>query len=314
MLVNLLSVVALAVAASSIPSALAKPTACRKAQIENLIVFGDSYSDTGNEYKLSNKTWPLPSYDHGRFSNGPVWPERVASAKKYKLQNYAFAAATSDSKLVQGYSGPSSTIAVPGFIQQIESYYQPKANRKHAEKSLFVVNFQGNDFFFDPSLDPQLVVNKLRDGINRLVKLGARNILVVKNINYGLIPYFNTNATIAAAYTQIAGAEQKDYQKLEKLIRELKNEYSIPSGTHPFVDCKGSHKINISFMNLEELFKELYQPSQLKRLGITDVVNGCVSNDYTTVCKDAGKHFYWDAFHPTTKIHNEIAKAILHIL
>jgi phospholipase/lecithinase/hemolysin len=74
MLFNLLSIAAVAFVASS---AVAKPTGCKRAHIENLVVFGDSFSDFGNVYKLSNKTWPLASYDHGRFSNGPIWSEHV---------------------------------------------------------------------------------------------------------------------------------------------------------------------------------------------------------------------------------------------
>ncbi|KAF9346019.1 hypothetical protein BGX26_002503, partial [Mortierella sp. AD094] len=309
MLPNLLSVAAIAIAVSSAPFTLAKPTGCRPAQIRNLVVFGDSFSDTGNEYNLSNHTWPLPSYYKGRFSNGPNWADDVAKAKKLKLQDYAFGGATSDSTLVQGYSGPSSTIAVPGFIQQIENYYIPKHNPKDVADSLFVVNFQGNDFFFDPSLDPKSVVGKLHDGIKRLVSLGAKNILVVENINMGIIPYFNTNATLAAAYTGIATQELAGYKAL---VKQIAREYGPSDGDRPFQECKDkkNNKVNVGYLNLWDLFAHLYKPSQLKRLGITDVINGCVSNDYKTVCKDADKHFYWDAFHPTAKIHKEIANAV----
>ncbi|KAG0360526.1 GDSL lipase/esterase [Gamsiella multidivaricata] len=311
MLFNLFSIAAVAMLASSVPSVMAKPTGCKSAHIENLVVFGDSYSDTGNVYQLSNKTWPLPFYDHGRFSNGRVWSEHVAKAKHYKLSNYAYGAATSDSTLVQGYSGPSATIPVPGFIQQIE-LYAPKSTREDAARTLFVVNFQGNDFFFNPSLDPAAVLAKLHEGIKRLVALGARNVLVVENIDLGALPYFNTNATNAAAFTAIARQEQEDYKGLKK---QLTQEYGRSLDSHPFYTCSNnSVKVNVGYLNLGELYKRLYKSDQLKRLGITDVVQGCVSNDYKTECKNAGKYFYWDAFHPTAKIHKEIAEAVLHLL
>ena len=77
MLINLLAIATIALGASSLPSAVARPL--HGAQIKNLVVFGDSYSDTDNVYKLSNKTWPLSSYYRGRFSNGPVWSETVSN-------------------------------------------------------------------------------------------------------------------------------------------------------------------------------------------------------------------------------------------
>ncbi|KAF9110620.1 hypothetical protein BGX27_006113 [Mortierella sp. AM989] len=311
MLPNLLSIVAIALAASSVSLTLAKPTGCKPALIKNLVVFGDSYSDTKNVYKLSNYTWPLPSNYHGRFSNGPVWADHVAKARNLKLQDYAFGAATSDSNLIQGYTGPTAKIPVPGFIQQIENHYAPKHNPKEMANTLFVVNFQGNDFFFNPSLESKQVVDRIHDGIKRLVSLGARNILVVQNTNMGIIPYFSTDAANAAAFTAIATKELAEYKVM---MKEIAQDYGPTIGKHPFRDCKDKSKVNVGYLSLWDLYAQLYKPNRLKKLGITDVVNGCVSNDYTTVCKDADKHFYWDAFHPSAKIHKEVAGAVLRLL
>lgn len=77
MLVNLLSIAVVAVAASCIPSSSAAIHSCKQATIKHLAVFGDSVSDNGNVYKLTDKQWPPAKYYKGRFSNGPVWAERV---------------------------------------------------------------------------------------------------------------------------------------------------------------------------------------------------------------------------------------------
>src|SRR3990167_2721798 len=46
---------------------------------KRMIVFGDSYSDNGNDYKLSGNKYPNSNaYYQGRFSNGPVWVEYFA--------------------------------------------------------------------------------------------------------------------------------------------------------------------------------------------------------------------------------------------
>lgn len=233
------------------------------------------------------------------------------------MQNYAFAGATSDSNLVQGYSGASSTLKVPGFLQQVQNYLEDHHHHGAAARDeLFVIDFQGNDYFFDPSLTTLSVLEKLKEGLDRLVRLaGARQILVVENIDFGIIPYFNTNATQAGFFTSIAQQDWKDYKNYFEA--SLKKEYGSPTNPrHPFDTCSDDKKdeVHIGYLNLGTLFKELYKPESLDRLGISDIIHGCVSNDYKSVCQDVGQHFYWDAFHPTEKIHKEIAKAVLSLL
>jgi hypothetical protein len=43
-----------------------------------IVVFGDSETDTGNFFAANG--WPDPNYYYqGRWSNGPVWVERLAA-------------------------------------------------------------------------------------------------------------------------------------------------------------------------------------------------------------------------------------------
>jgi len=44
--------------------------------IDQIYVFGDSLSDTGNAFSRTGS--PPPPYFNGRFSNGPVWVEYLA--------------------------------------------------------------------------------------------------------------------------------------------------------------------------------------------------------------------------------------------
>ncbi|KAG0277453.1 hypothetical protein BGZ96_002855 [Linnemannia gamsii] len=313
---NIASIVAVALAAATVTTEAKPVGGCH---FDNLLVFGDSYSDVGNVYKLSKGAWPLKAYDHGRFTNGPVWTEHVARNKHLKLKNYAYGGATTDSKFVQGYSGAASDLLVPGFIQQIDQLYSSKPiPKKDLASSLFVVDFQGNDYFFDPTASPVAVVQNIENGIKKLVKLGAQNILVVENFDYGIIPYFNGNATIAGAFTQAAMAQLVAYKDLEQ---RLAKEYGRPSDSkHPFRGvCHNNSKdkkpkVTIGYYKLNNLLNHIRQPKVSKHLGITDIVLGCVSNDYKTVCKDAGKHLFWDAFHPTAKVHKVLGDAITELI
>lgn len=50
-----------------------------EAAFSNVFFFGDSLSDTGNGYTASGGTFPPSPYQDGRFSDGPLWVEYLAS-------------------------------------------------------------------------------------------------------------------------------------------------------------------------------------------------------------------------------------------
>ncbi|KAF9092201.1 hypothetical protein BGX29_010574 [Mortierella sp. GBA35] len=295
---------------------------CSPAKIDTLVVFGDSFSDTGNVLQLSNNTWPQPSfYPGGRFTNGPNWTDYVAKERHLNLTNFAHGGATTDSKVVQGYSGSSGDLPVPGFIQQIERYYQPGRSSAGMDSSLFVVSFQGNDFLFDTTITTETVLANIERGIHQLVDQGARHILVVENMDFGTIPYFQSNQTHAREMTALAEKEHREYQDM---IRRLERDYGRPGRTrgvdgqsNVFVNCRGQTdktKVNIAFFDLFAFSRRLSHPRRLQRLGITDVVHGCVSADAQTGCARPEKHYYYDPYHATTKIHREISRGILEFL
>ncbi|KAF9909051.1 hypothetical protein EC991_009112 [Linnemannia zychae] len=247
-----------------------------------MTVFGDSYSDTGNGYSLSNNTWPPSWYYNGRFSNGKAWPEHVSEKKHYKLQNYAFGGATSDAKLVQGYSGADTTLEVPGFIQQVQNYKNDHLHRRHGVPvldELFVINFQGNDFEFDRSVNPHMVVDRLKAGLETLIQdAGARRILVLENLNYGLLPYYNFNATLAEIFSTTSHKQRVEYRHFEASLRTKygpEKYVRYPSDSCGSKDKNSADQVHVAYLNMADLYKDLYRPDSLKRLGISDVVHGC---------------------------------------
>ncbi|KAG0299888.1 hypothetical protein BGZ98_009670 [Dissophora globulifera] len=299
---------------------------CKPATLTNMIIFGDSFSDTGNVLDLSNGTWPRSAfYPGGRFSNGPVWSDYVAKDRQLNMTNFAFGGATTDSKVVQGYSGVNADIPVPGFIQQIEDYYLGGgllADTMTQESTLFVVNFQGNDFLFNTTMAPETVMVNVERGIRRLIDIGARHMVVVENFDIGMVPFFQWNETLSRQNSALA---KRQHEKYQDLIQRLKQEYGrLPSkqggrAFHSCLDSRGSdgalsRKVNIAFLDLFALFNRLSSPRHLERLGITDIVHGCVSDDGMVGCDDPESHFFYDSYHPSTKIHREVADGILSIL
>ena len=57
---------------------LLPPAYAQAPRPDNIIVFGDSLSDTGNAFEATGHGEPpsTPYFD-GRFSNGPVWVQAV---------------------------------------------------------------------------------------------------------------------------------------------------------------------------------------------------------------------------------------------
>ncbi|CAG8607019.1 35983_t:CDS:2 [Gigaspora margarita] len=175
-----------------------------------LITFGDSFTDNGNVYNLTNKQWPSEINYKGHFCNGKVWAEYLAESLNVELEDYAFGGATADSNFIQGSTGPAKH-KVPGIKQQIEafisansatnkskesinhnhklqSFFKTKANPKVLKKllkknslkksnkndfskTLFAVWDTGNDYFFtDMAASPLKVVQSLIDALHLLVK------------------------------------------------------------------------------------------------------------------------------------------------
>jgi outer membrane lipase/esterase len=88
-----------------LPLVIALPLSAAAGPFSSLFIFGDSLSDTGNLAILSPANAPNPAfgpYDGGRYSNGPLWVEGLATGLGLTGQaapvflggnNYAFAGA-----------------------------------------------------------------------------------------------------------------------------------------------------------------------------------------------------------------------------
>lgn len=202
-------------------------------------------------------------------------------------------------------SGSNSTLAVPGFIQQIQNYNPRTKSRATIAKTLFAVDFQGNDFIFDSAITPQTVLANLERGIRELIAAGAKHFLIVENFDYGVVPFFIADPAVSAKFAEIAVKEHAGYKDL---VHRLKSEFGGSSYCH---DGQG---VDFAVLDMYGLFKRLTSPKELHRLRITETEKGCVSDDYKTKCPNPEQYFYFDGFHATTKIHFEIAKAVLKVL
>ena len=91
--------------------------------IRQVIMFGDSLSDTENLYEKMYHRFPAsPPYYEGRFSNGPLWIEHVmahyySNDSRLRLSNYAMAGTG-----VEDESEEDDDDFMSGLNAQIKSY------------------------------------------------------------------------------------------------------------------------------------------------------------------------------------------------
>jgi phospholipase/lecithinase/hemolysin len=155
-------------------------------RFKNVVTFGDSYTDNGNVYKLSRGIWPRsPPYYRGRYCNGPNWVDQL---KIFGVKNYAYGGATTDNVIVQGYA-KFGTIPVPGVRQQIGIYKNgTRWNKINFARTLYILWAGGNDLIDKPTLTPPQIVTSLLNGVNDLLAIGAKHILVFNAVPAQSIP------------------------------------------------------------------------------------------------------------------------------
>jgi phospholipase/lecithinase/hemolysin len=175
---------------------------------DEIVVFGDSLSDTGNA---------------GRFSNGPVWVEGVANALGLSVRpsevggtNYAIGGARLDPA-----SGPTS---LPAQMQK-----HLEGNRL-SRKRLYIVYGGGNDLIASAlgGAGDNLVdraVEALRGMLYRLAERGATDVLVPNLPDVGMTP-----AARWAGQTEVSRAARltrRFNQALEAVLRDLETTTSV---------------------------------------------------------------------------------------
>ena len=261
-----------------------------RAAPSQIVVFGDSLSDTGNVFAASGGVTPVPEYFNGRFSNGPNWVERLAGAFGLPVvpsalggTNNAFGGATT------GGSGGS----VPSLLDQFAGYSAAHASADAS--ALYVVWGGGNDMrdaLLAPATIPTAItaaVANLQSILTGLNAKGAQRFLVPNLPNLGLIP--EVSALGAAA---VAGATSTSAGFNASLAAMLAGLAADPTFTGEIVPLDVFGILNNIVAN----------PAAF---GLTNVVDQCYSLDPQTtggtICASPDNYLFWDGIHPTARGH-----------
>ncbi|ORX42383.1 hypothetical protein BCR36DRAFT_337550 [Piromyces finnis] len=139
-------------------------------KISNLIVFGDSHSQVGTNFKDM-------TYTGKNQSGGKNWPLYLMKLNNMKLWNYG----VSRSVIEENVKGrPSFKSQYNLFIKNM-SKGKPFSNKWNSKNSLFAI-FMGFNDIFSKEKNIDLIINKYYNIIGEMYNAGARNILIFKSI------------------------------------------------------------------------------------------------------------------------------------
>lgn len=229
-----------------------------------VVVYGDSLSDNGNLYAVAAYP-PSPPYYDGRFSNGPVAVEQLASAFGVPLYDFAYGGATSGiGNYVDG--GTQTTLGSHGLpgIQLELAGSAPILTPPLTSTALFVVWGGANDFLVGGL--PSTAASNIDSIVATLQSDGVQHILVPGMPDLGLTPDFYGNA-LATDYAE----------EFNALLLA-----GLPSGA--------------TYADTFDLMHQIV--SDPGAYGFTDVTDPCFNG--TTVCSNPNQYLFWDGFHPTT--------------
>jgi phospholipase/lecithinase/hemolysin len=245
-----------------------------------LVVFGDSHSDTGNWAEVT--TWELPplemdpSYLIGRFSNGPVWVEEVAAQLGLTLPtpseagglNYAWGAARTG----LGFD-PGGEISIPKVGSQVDQFLSSYVPGGDELVSIFAGH---NDFGWGGETDPSIPALNIGDHITALATAGIGHFLVPNLHPLGHLPAYrgtSSEATLNVLTTDFNELLSTELESLETDLGVTIFQYDFSSFVQDVIEDPTS-------------------------FGLINVTDTAFSNG--VVVSNPNEYLYWDTDHFTT--------------
>ncbi|EJU9787383.1 SGNH/GDSL hydrolase family protein [Vibrio vulnificus] len=265
-------------------------------QINKIVAFGDSLSDTGNIFNAAQWRFPNPdTWFLGHFSNGFVWTEYIAQAKKLPLYNWA----------VGGAAGSNQYVALTGVKDQVLSYltYAKMAKNYKPENTLFTLEF-GLNAFMNYNRE---VVDVKADFSTALIKLtdaGAKNIMLMTLPDATKAPQFkySTQAEIEKVRAKIV--EFNEFIKAQAAFYIIQGYNITLYDTHGLFEQLTQNPQQHGFVNASDACLNINRASSADYLYSHSLTNDCATHS-------SDKYVFWGVTHPTTAVHKYIAEKML---
>ncbi|CAF2616667.1 unnamed protein product [Rotaria sp. Silwood2] len=271
-----------------------------------VVTFGDSTTDTGNAYRISNHTWPpVPPFNsNGGFADDLLWNQILTRQllRNATLQDYSCGSATTDSELVQGTMGRAPNLIANYSIrnstkplsvrQQIFEYINTTINETiDFDRTLYVIWVGVNNYNFNKSLTPLQTVESIIKCLNLLIFFGARNLVVINEPPFDRFPEFrNKNTTNTTKYLYIQHNE---------ILSEKLNEIYLSFYSRLRIRLFDSYKFISKIMN------------NYAHYGFENLDNCWDTESISTViikCENITKRIFTDEYHLTSAMQTLLAK------
>jgi len=265
----------------------------------NLVVFGDSLSDVGNIAQAPFINEPGPYYWNGRFSNGPVYAETLATGLGLPALTRSTASGNDFA-----YGGAQTTgTGFPDnlFVQDIDDQVSKYLGSRTANATTLYALFAGANDLLGGQTNMSVPVNSLQSSMNRLITAGARNFVVFNLPPLGNTPRYNTNPSTLSLYNS---RSQQFNSALSTMLDGVQS---------------NNPAVTIKRFDTTALFNEALANPQL--LNLTNVTSsaapglspGDTTYDTSRIVPNPNQYLFWDDLHPTAAVHLILAHQALDL-
>ena len=279
---------------------------------KSLITFGDSLTDSGTAYRLSNRTWPpVPPFNqNGGFSDdlslNQIFVQRLL--KNATLSDYACGGSTTDNDLMQGYMGRapnlvdnyairSKTKSI-GVRQQILGYIDSiKSQSIDFDGTLYAIWTGTNNYPANRSLTVATTIQSIIQCASLLIEFGARNLILINEPPFDRFPqYQGKNDTNAI--------QQLFINHNVLLAATIKEKYPA-SNTSLNIRLFDSHSFVLKVM-------ENYSSYGFENLA--SCWDSISASKIRVLCPDITKRMFCDEYHFSSKMQTLIAEEFYRFL
>ncbi|MBM9615879.1 SGNH/GDSL hydrolase family protein [Desulfobulbus rhabdoformis] len=273
--------------------------------VTQIFAFGDSYSDSGASFRLTQKMvnkkledatiLPGDLYWKNRWTNGPTAVEVLAKHLRVPLTNYAVGGAKSGNGNYYHWMDPYEDTGVLG---QIEKFHVELQGRGANPGALFFIFISANDYFEHIDYNLPGTASDLADtavanictAVAQLARLGAQHFMIVNSTDLSKLPV-------------VTEPEQK------ALAQEFQTHFN--SELLPAAESLQKHlDIKITLFDHIALSNKIWSNPQ--KYGLRNLSTPCqpVYPAVKPVCQSPDTHYYWDEWHPTRRVHQIAGKAM----
>ena len=275
-----------------------------------LYAFGDSLSDAGNVFVATGGAEPAPPYSGGRYSNGPIWVQDLATRLGLGPLTPSLLGGTDYST---GGARSGTTPVHPANIADLPAQFAQfaAAHPIAPSGSLYTLAIGADDLFAVlQSLNPATVaastiaaaVANIDAVVDGLATAGARNFIVMTVPDLGLTPAVTAFGPAASAFATTLTATFN-----AALVSSLDAVASADALDLRFLDA---------FALLDQ------EVADLAAFGFSDVTTPCWSEDFFgqngTLCANSlsgqDAHLFRDSVHPTETGHALLADAAVRLV